>query len=105
RRPRQGDRDEDARPRADPRRAGHPEPAQPSVAILEISRKVGPWKIERAAEKLRLRAELPGACAYDHAAAALSRARAAGIPARELLPAALPASWLVNARVPSETFQ
>jgi hypothetical protein len=60
-----------------------------------------PWRIDRAAEKLRLRAGLPGARVFDLAAEALRKARAADVPALDRLALALPASWCVNSPAPS----
>jgi hypothetical protein len=58
-----------------------------------------PWPIEdpaRAARKLVLRGQLPGARVYDLAADALRRAKAAGATEVDRFTLALPASWLVN---------
>lgn len=55
-------------------------------------------------EALRFRASLPGAFAYDHAAQLFRTLQADGTNAVELLPAAFPATWLVNARATSQTF-
>ncbi|MBI5514860.1 MAG: hypothetical protein HY909_13880 [Deltaproteobacteria bacterium] len=65
----------------------------------------GPWTVAFPREKLLARGRLPGAYGYDLAAHAFRRARAAGVPALELLAAALPTSWMVNARAPSPVFQ
>jgi len=59
------------------------------------------WHIERAAEKLRLRAGLPGARMFDLAAEGLRKSRAASVPTRDRLALALPASWCVNSPAPS----
>lgn len=59
------------------------------------------WRIEGAAEKLRLRAGLPGARVFDLAAEGLRKARAAGVPTCDRLALALPASWCVNSPAPS----
>jgi hypothetical protein len=59
------------------------------------------WRIERVAEKLRLRAGLPGARVFDLATEGLRKARAAGIPGMDRLALALPASWCVNSPAPS----
>jgi hypothetical protein len=76
------------------------------VAIT-IERAGGVWRIEPelAARKLLARGGLPGAYGYDLAAGAFRKARRAGVPARDLLAPALPASWMVNARAASPTFQ
>jgi len=65
----------------------------------------GEWSLEGAAEKLAWRARLPGASSYDRAAHALRVLAANGADAMQLLPLALPASWLVNARATSHVFQ
>jgi hypothetical protein len=54
------------------------------------------WRIDDALHKLALRAALPGARVFDHAADALRRARAAGMADADRLVLALSASWLVN---------
>jgi hypothetical protein len=59
------------------------------------------WRLDRAAEKLNLRAELPGARLFDLAADALRTARAAGASRGDRLALALPASWCVNSPAPS----
>lgn len=63
------------------------------------------WGTSHVGEKLRTRAELPGASAFDDAAHALASARAKGVSARELLPLACASSWLVNNAVPSPIFK
>jgi hypothetical protein len=60
-----------------------------------------PWPIEDAAEKLMLRAALPGARVFDLAAEGLRKAKATGVPAMDRLALALPASWCVNSPAPS----
>ncbi|MBK6460601.1 MAG: hypothetical protein IPF92_06285 [Myxococcales bacterium] len=55
---------------------------------------------ERAAEKLNLRAGLPGAFLFDQAAHALRRARPT-LPLEARLDLALASSWLVNSPAPS----
>ncbi|MBW2464045.1 MAG: hypothetical protein JRH11_20520, partial [Deltaproteobacteria bacterium] len=47
----------------------------------------------------------PGAFGYDLAAASFCRARAAGVAPIDLLPAALPASWMVNNKTTSRVFR
>lgn len=59
------------------------------------------WRIEKAVEKLRVRAGLPGARVFDSATEALRKARAAGVPPMDCLALALPASWCVNSPAPS----
>lgn len=61
--------------------------------------------LERAADKLQLRGGLPGAFGYDLAAHAFRRAQNAGVDAIELLPAAMPTSWMVNAKATSPVFK
>jgi hypothetical protein len=73
--------------------------------MIRLSRDGTIWTCAFGTEKLRARARLPGAFAFDAAAHAVARARAAGIPARELLPLALGSSWLVNSAVPSPIFR
>ncbi|HLK38390.1 MAG TPA: hypothetical protein VKU41_16620 [Polyangiaceae bacterium] len=59
------------------------------------------WRVEGAAEKLRLRASLPGARVFDLAAEALRKAKASGVGVMDRLALALPASWCVNSPAPS----
>lgn len=61
--------------------------------------------IEDAAAKLARRAALPGASTYDRAAHALRTLQAGGAAAIDLLPLALPASWMVNAPATSRAMQ
>lgn len=63
-----------------------------------------PWFVADAVAKLALRARLPGAFAFDRAVESLTRARRAGVPTAELLPAALASSWLINNATPSPVF-
>ena len=56
-------------------------------------------------EKLRWRGMLPGAMTYDRAAHALRALQAQGAAAIDLLPLALPASWMVNAKATSHAMQ
>lgn len=63
------------------------------------------YTITDGAEKLRRRASLPGAFGYDLAAASFRRARAAGVAPIDLLPAALPSSWMVNSKATSRVFR
>ncbi len=72
---------------------------------VTVRRPRGPWKILDAAEKLLARGVLPGAYGYDLAAHGLRVARARGVGFRELLPLAMPASWMVNNRAPSPVFR
>ncbi len=63
------------------------------------------WRIEEANAKLTLRAKLPGARVFDLVVESLRKVRAAGVPAIEQLPLALPASWCVNSPAPSTVFR
>lgn len=65
----------------------------------------GAWRVASPGEKLEVRARLPGAFSYDQATHGFRVARARGVPAAELLPAAFATSWLVNARTPSPVFK
>ncbi|MEO7094205.1 MAG: hypothetical protein ABI175_13200 [Polyangiales bacterium] len=68
---------------------------------IELSRAGAPWRIDRPAEKLLLRARMPGAFVFDQVAHAIRVAEAKGVALDERLVLALPASWLVNAPAPS----
>ncbi len=70
-----------------------------------LLRSAGPWRFHDPAAKLLARGALPGAFGYDLAAHSLRCARATGLPLIELLPAALPTSWMVNNRAPSPVFR
>ena len=65
----------------------------------------GERTIEDAASMLSRRAGLPGAYGWDQAANVLRALQAEGMPAIELLPLALPTSWMVNAKATSRTFR
>lgn len=65
----------------------------------------GEWPVVMAEMKLKLRARLPGASAFDDAAAGLRAARASGVPAIALFAPAFASSWLVNSAIPSPVFQ
>lgn len=65
----------------------------------------GVWRVCAGEEKLALRASLPGAYGFDQAAHGFRRARAAGAPMGALVPAAMPASWMVNNKASSPVFQ
>jgi hypothetical protein len=73
----------------------------PTTAPIVLSRAGAPWRIDRAAEKLMLRARMPGAFVYDRVAHSIRVAEASGVPIEDRLVIAFPACWLVNARVPS----
>jgi hypothetical protein len=56
------------------------------------------------AEALSRRGQLPGAFGYDRAAHLFRTLQAEGSDAVDLLPAAFPTSWMVNAKATSRTF-
>lgn len=62
-----------------------------------------PFTIERVDDKLRWRASLPGASAWDRAAQSLRLLQAEGAGAMDLLALSLPASWLVDSKASSRT--
>lgn len=64
-----------------------------------------PWPIEDADGKLDFRATLPGAFGFDQAAHVLRSLQADGARGNDLLPLALPTSWMVNAKATSRTFR
>ena len=70
-----------------------------------ISRAGRPWRLLHAENKLAARGQLPGAFGYDRSAAVLRKLRAQGTSEGELLPLALPGSWMVNARAASPVFK
>lgn len=70
-----------------------------------LSTVYGAWPIVLPEIKLRLRARLPGAFSFDAAARGLRAARAAGVPAEQLLAAAMAGSWLVNSAIRSPVMQ
>jgi hypothetical protein len=63
------------------------------------------WHIDRAAEKLALRAKLPGARVFDLAAESLRQVKTAGVSVMGRFVLALPASWCVNSPAPSTVFR
>ena len=63
-----------------------------------------PWHLGMAHAKLQVRGRLPGAYGFDLACATYRAARTAGLPAVDLVPLALPGSWMVNNKVPSPVF-
>ncbi len=65
----------------------------------------GAWPFVLPDIKVKLRARLPGASAFDDAAAGLRQARAKGVPASALLAPAMAGSWLVNSQVASPVIQ
>ena len=62
-----------------------------------------PWRLGMARAKLQVRGRLPGAFGFDLATASYRAARR-GTPLVDLLPMALPGSWMVNNKVPSPVF-
>ncbi len=64
----------------------------------------GTWHLGMAHAKLQVRGRLPGAYGFDLAAASYREALRAGLGAADLLPMALPGSWMVNNKVPSPVF-
>lgn len=63
-----------------------------------------PWRLGMGRAKLQVRGRLPGAFGFDLAADRYRAARRAGLAAIDLLPMALPGSWMVNNKVPSPVF-
>jgi len=63
------------------------------------------WRLGMAAAKLQVRGRLPGAFGFDLAADTYRKARRAGLAPADLVPLALPGSWMVNNKVPSPVFQ
>jgi hypothetical protein len=65
------------------------------------------WHVENddARADLLFRASLPGASGYDHAVHTMRVLRGSGAACIDLLPLALPTSWMVNAKATSHTFQ
>lgn len=72
--------------------------------VIRLERS-GAWTLVRSAEKLRLRHGLPGAFAYDRAAAALRVVAKSGAKKSDLLPLVFASSWLVNNSVPAPVFR
>lgn len=60
--------------------------------------------VPQPGEALSRRGQLPGAFGYDRAAHLFRTLQAEGSDAVDLLPAAFPASWMVNAKATSRTF-
>ncbi|MBS2014777.1 MAG: hypothetical protein JST00_17950 [Deltaproteobacteria bacterium] len=79
------------------------------MTTLTLTRRVGGTDvrhpIDDAAAKLDWRAELPGASTWDRAACSLRILQAEGANAVDLLPLAMPSSWLVNAKASSRAMQ
>lgn len=72
---------------------------------ITVSTPLGAWCILQPAEKLRLRATLPGASLFDRAVAGLREARRGGASLTALLPAAMASSWFVNSGTHSPVFR
>lgn len=64
-----------------------------------------PWHLSQPRAKLQVRGRLPGAFGFDLAADTYRKARRAGLDPADLIPLALPGSWMVNNKVPSPVFQ
>lgn len=78
----------------------------PSLAITRTMKgAVTAFAIEDPDAKLLWRGGLPGASTYDRASHALRMLQAQGAAAIDLLPLALPASWMVNAKATSHAMQ
>lgn len=73
--------------------------------MILVSRPGSPWRIERAAEKLTLRARLPGAFVYDRVAHSIRVAEAQGMSLEERFVLALPGSWMVNCAASSQVMR
>jgi hypothetical protein len=63
------------------------------------------WTVADPDAKLTWRAALPGASCFDRVAHTLRALQAGGATAIDLLPLALPASWMVNAKASSRAMQ
>jgi hypothetical protein len=72
---------------------------------VEIACTSGTWRVDNGTSDLLFRATLPGASGYDHAAHTIRILRGGGAACVDLLPLALPTSWMVNAKATSHTFQ
>jgi hypothetical protein len=72
---------------------------------VEIACTKRAWLVNDPIADLTFRANLPGASGYDHAAHTIRVLRGGGTPCVDLLPLALPTSWMVNAKATSQTFQ
>ena len=63
------------------------------------------WLCPHVTEKLRARARLPGAFAFDRASVALANARERNVATADLLPLACASSWFVNNAAPSTLYR
>ena len=77
----------------------------PLAITRTVNGVVGPWVIEEPDEKLAWRGGLPGASTFDRVAHTLRALQAEGAAAIDLLPLALPASWMVNTKATSHAMQ
>ena len=78
----------------------------PTIAFTRtVNGAPAPIAIDDGEEQLLWRAALPGASTYDRAANTLRVLQASGAEAFHLLPLALPASWMVNAKATSHAMQ
>jgi hypothetical protein len=73
--------------------------------MIRVANATGEWLFLHGVDKLRARARLPGAYAFDCAGHALRLAQSKGVARIDLLAAALGSSWLVNNTVPSPIFR
>ena len=73
--------------------------------MIPLMRHGTSWACTACAEKLTLRASLPGAFTYDAVVHGTKLARVAGVATRDLLAGACVASWLVNGATPSPVFR
>ena len=78
------------------------------MATVTIRRKIAgefkPVDLVDGAESLQKRGVLPGAFGWDRAAHLFRTLQAEGSDPLQLLPAAFPTSWMVNAKATSRTF-
>lgn len=65
----------------------------------------GEWNLVEPDEKLAFRGSLPGAFGFDQAAHTLRALQIDGASAIELLPLALPVTWMVNSKATSKAFR
>ena len=72
---------------------------------LTLLRAGSAWTVRDPAEKLQVRGTLPGAYGFDLAAHGARAARARGVGYAELLPLAMPTSWMVNNGASSPVFR
>jgi hypothetical protein len=70
-----------------------------------VKNAAGEWLFVDADAKLAFRATLPGAYGFDQAAHTLRALQADGVAAIDLLPLALPVTWMVNSKATSRAFR